>query len=214
MPGRPIVAVSLVLLAAVAFGDSSWTSFEFEAYNREYVDVRSHAQWEQGGPIRMTVSSPSHRLVIREHSVDLQPEDDGLYRARVRVSFSGEGDLRADLNMVGAGTRLEDHVVVPLQEVEVYSRVRFSRAEDGYDIETIELPEAVDVRIESRLGQQLVDTCKSTLRLLGVKCAGLDAAFSKATVPLPPPGETYFVPDEQLSKSERRRLSRFLEQND
>ncbi len=37
--------------------------------------------------------------------------------------------------------------------------------------------------------------------------------FSSATVPMPEPGETYFISEERLSKSERRRLNRFLERS-
>jgi len=209
-----LVAVGLTLVASIGAAEEGWTSFQFEAYNKEYVNVRSNVQWEQGGPIAVIVSSPSHRLVIRDHSVGLLPEGDGQYRTRVRVGFSGEGDLIADLGMVGAEKRVEDHVVVPLQEVEVYGRVRFTQVEDGYEIETLELPETVDVKIESRLGQQMVDVCKRTLRILGVKCSGLAAAFSVATVPLPSPGNIYFIPEEQLSRAERRRLNRFLDRND
>jgi len=193
--------------------DSSWTSFQFEAYNREYVNLRSNAEWEQNGPLSVRVSSPSHRLVIRDHGVDLQPQGGSVFDTRVRVSFSGEGELLADIGLVGAGTRMEDHVVVPLQEVEVEARIRFTAVEGGYEIETLELPEVVNVQIESRLGKQLIDTCKSTLAILGINCSGLDAMFSTAPVPLPKAGGQYFISEDQLGKAERKRLNRFLQRH-
>ena len=206
-----------ILLTGLTFtataDDEDWTSFQFEAYNREYVNVRSSAQWEQGGPVSVKVSSPAHRLVIRDHGVELRPRGEGVFDARVRVSFSGEGDLLADVGLVGAETRMEDHVVVPLQEVEVEARVRFAAIEGGYEIETLELPEVVNVAIESRLGRQLVDTCKQTLAILGINCSGLDAMFSNAPVPMPKPGGQYFISDDQLGRTERRRLNRFLERH-
>lgn len=207
------VALAATLGSVAIAADGDWSAFQFEAYNREYVNVRSNTEWEQGGPVSMKVRSPAHRLVIRDHGVELRPRGEGAFDVRVRVNFSGEGDLVADIGLVGAETRMEDHVVVPLQEIEVEARVRFTAVEGGYEIETLELPEVVNVAIESRLGGQLVDTCKSTLAILGINCRGLDAMFSNAPVPMPKPGGHYFISEDQLSDSERRRLNRFLERH-
>ena len=116
---RAAVTASLAaLLACVAHGaestDSSWTSFEFEAYNREYVNVRSHAEWEQGGPIAVKVSSPSHRLIIREHSVHLRPHGGGEFDARVR------GDEASDTSLP---YRMEDGSRLPRRGRDPTSRL-------------------------------------------------------------------------------------------
>ena len=207
----PGLLLCLALTTAWAGADDEWTTFEFEAYNREYVNIRSNARWTRQGPIQATLSSPAHRLSIRDHSVDLRPSTAGSYEARIRVNFSGEGDVFAELEMAGAETKLEDHVVAPRQEVEVMARIRFRQVDGGYEVETLELPPSVEVEIESRLGEQIIGVCQSALVLLGVQCGGLDEMFSSATIPLPKAGGTYFISEEQLTPAERVRLNRFLE---
>lgn len=208
MPRASIVVVAC--LAAASAAEDGWTTFEFESYNREFVNIRSDARWERDGPIRATLTSPSHRLSIRDHTVDLRPGGDAAYEARVRVNFSGEGDVIAELEMAGADTTLEDHVTAPQQEVEVNARLRFRRVEGGYEIETLEMQETIEVEIESRLGEQIVGICQSALAFLGVRCSGIEAMFSSATVRLPEAGATYFIAEDKLSRGERARLDRFL----
>ncbi len=213
MSVRAVAPLTLALLCSVAAAEDAWTTFQFEAYNREYVNVRSNSEWTQDGPIKMKIRSPAHRLVIRDHELALMPDGEGRFRTRIRIGFSGEGDLEADLSLVGADKRFEDHVIVPLQEVEILALVRFVRVDEGYEIETLELPKKVDVAIESRLGKQLVEACRGLLSILGLECSGLAAAFSTAAIPLPPEGGTYFIDFQQLTRSERRRLDRFLAKN-
>ena len=209
----PLVLLACLALGALAAAEG-WTSFEFEHYNREYVNIRSGTQWERSGTIEATLTSPEHRLSIRDHSVDLQPAPEETYLARIRVNFSGEGDVVAELRMAGADTLLEDHVTAPQQEVEVLARLRFRQVDGGYELETVELPQSIEVEIESQLGDRIVGICQSGLSLLGVQCGGLDAMFSTATIPLPQPGGTYFIPEDNLSKAERIRLNRFLAGDD
>jgi hypothetical protein len=211
---RPALALLATVALAAPPDEASWTRFEFAHYNREYVDVRSAARWERDGPIKAVLTSPTHRLAIRDHSLELQPAPDDTYLARIRVNFSGEGDVVAELSMVGGDTTLEDHVTAPQQEVELLSRLKLRRVEGGYELETVELPQSVEVAIESRLGDQLLGVCQSALALLGMRCAGLDAMFSTATVPLPRPGATYFISEEHLASAESKRLDRFLREAD
>ncbi len=206
-----------VLLATVALAagaaDDGWTTFEFEAYNREYVDLRTSTRWKREGAIQATLSSPAHRLTVRDHTVDLRPGPDGTYHARVRVNFSGEGDVVAEIGMAGAETRLEDHVTAPQQEIQVDARLRFTRVEGGYEIETVELQESVEVEIESRLGGQIASICDTALALLGADCSAVLAMFNSATIDLPEPGGVYFIPEEKLSRAERHKLDRYLSTN-
>lgn len=213
MRARLLITLVLALACLSLAAEEEWATFQFESYNREFVNVRSNSEWTQDGAIKMKVRSPNHRLVIRDHELALRPDGTGRFLTRIRVAFSGEGDLEADLSLVGADKRIEDHVNVPSQEVEVMAVLRFARVEGGYEVQTVELPEKVDVAIESRLGSQLVEACSGALSILGVKCSGLAAAFSTASVPLPAPGGTYFIGQDQLTRSERRRLDRFLARN-
>lgn len=210
---------SILALIGLAFGmvaiadEADWETFEFESYNREFVNIRANAEWENDGPIKVKARSPAHRLTIHDHTVDLQAREDGSHRARIRVHFAGEGDLVATLSVAGADTTLDDHVIAPDQEVEVDSVVRFSKVEGGYEVETIEMPETVSVEIESELGGKMVSICESALSFLGVSCDGVDSMLSTATVPLPRPGGTYFISDDKLSRAERKRLNRYLKQS-
>jgi hypothetical protein len=194
-----------------AQGDDDRTRFEFESYNREYVDLRTNARWERSTPNRATLTSPSHRLVIRDHSADLRPAPNGTYEVRVRVNVSGDGDIIAEIGAPGSTTRLDDHVILPQQEVEVRARIRFRRIEGGYELETVEMQETVEVAIESRLGTRLVELCRTALALLGVDCSGVRGMLSTATIDLPDAGGTYFIEEERLSRAERVRLDRFLQ---
>jgi hypothetical protein len=205
-----VVTFAVTLAGPLAIAQDDWTRFEFEAYNREYVDLRTSTRWERRSPIRATLSSPSHRLSIRDHSVDLRPAANGTYEARVRINFSGEGQIAAEIGGAGA-TRLEDHVSAPQQEVEVNARIRFHRVEGGYEIDTVEMQESVEVAIESELGGQIVELCRTALALLGADCRGVRSMFSSATIDLPEAGGSYFISEDRLSRSERLRLDRFLE---
>ena len=205
-----LALICLVSSTVVVGAESDWETFEFESYNREFVNIRANAEWENDGPIKIKARSPAHRLTIHDHTVDLQARGDGSHRARIRVHFAGEGDLVATLSVAGADTTLDDHVIAPDQEVEVDSVVRFSRVDEGYEVETIEMPETVSVEIESELGKKMVSICQSALSFLGVNCDGIDSMFSTATIPLPRPGGTYFISDDKLSRAERKRLKRYL----
>jgi hypothetical protein len=204
-----IVTLTAAATGPLAMAQDDWTSFEFEAYNREYVDLRTSTRWERRTPILATVTSPSHRLSIRDHTVDLRPAPNGTYETRVRVNFSGEGEIVAEIGGAGA-TRLEDRVSAPLQEVQVNARIRFRSVEGGYEVDTVEMQESVEVAIESELGGRIVELCRSALALLGADCRGVRAMFSSATIDLPEAGGSYFIAEDRLSRSERVRLDRFL----
>lgn len=212
---RPVAAsaVALLVLAGSAAADD-WTSFEFDAYNREYVNVRPGATWQTRGPLTVRMTSPAHRLRVFDHRLDLKRRGDGTFDTRIRVRFSGDGDVVAVVGMGSAVQTLEDHVHAPDQEVEVRARLAFRPVEDGYEIETLALPESVAVRIESELGARMVSVCQSAFAFLGVQCAPVEALFSRAEVPLPAAGGVYFLSTERLSRAERVRLDRFLRRRD
>lgn len=202
-----LLVASIVLPAAA---DDDWTSFEFESYNREYVNVRPNASWEAEGPLEVRMTSPAHRLRIFDHHVDLRRRGAELYETRIRVHFAGDGEVIAEIGMGSTLQTLEDHVHAPDQEVEVRALVRFREIEDGFEMETVELPGSVTVVIESELGERMVSVCQSAFAFLGIRCSLVEAMFSRAIVPLPEAGGTYFLSHESLTRAERIRLSRFL----
>ena len=212
---RPVAASAVALLLLVgSAGADDWTGFEFDSYNREYVNLRPGASWETRGPLTVRMTSPAHRLRIFDHRIDLRRRADGTYDTRIRVRFSGDGEVVARVGMGSAAQSLEDHVHAPDQEVEVRGRLTFRVVEDGYEIETLALPESVAVRIESELGARMVSVCQSAFAFLGIQCAAVEALLSRAEVPLPAAGGVYFLAAERLSRAERVRLDRFLRRRD
>lgn len=209
-----LVAAVAVLALPSATGADDWTSFEFDSYNREYVNLRPGASWETSGPLEVRMRSPAHRLRVFDHRLDLRRRGDGTYDSRIRVRFSGDGDIVAEVGMGSAVQRLEDHVHAPDQEVEVLARLGFREVEAGYEIEAIELPPSVTVRIESELGTRMVTICQTAFAFLGIRCGTVEAMFSRAAVPLPDSGGLYFLSSERLSRAERLRLSRFLRRDE
>ncbi len=206
----PIAAAITSLAGGPLEGEEAWVTLHFDAYNREYVDVRTSTRWERDGAIQATLSSPSHRLSVRDHSVDLRPGPEGAHHARIRVNFSGEGEVVAEIGMAGTGTTLEDYVTAPQQEVEVSALIRFTSVEGGYEIETLKLQESIEVDIESRLGTQMAGICNSALAIFGADCSAVLAMFTTATIDLPKAGGVYFVPEDRLSRAERHKLDRYL----
>ncbi len=186
-------------------------TFEFPSLNRTYQMDDSEMAPVQQGPITIRLSSPSNALVIRKHSVALQPLGDGSYRASVGLDFLGKGDLVADFETAnGSSSEMKDLVVVPPQKLHIDGRVRFARVADGWDVTALALPEQVEIDIRSRLANSLVTLCSQMAVFLGLDCSGLDQSLSRVAVPLPPPGSVFHLPAADLTSAEAARLDAYL----
>ncbi len=111
--------------------------------------------------------------------------------------------------------RLEDEVTIPDQTRRLEGRLRLERAEDGFAVTALELPEYLEIEVESRLAGRLVKLCRNlTLFLAGrSSCDELDTKLSHPRFRLPPPGDESFLPDSELTEEERELLIAYLEQN-
>jgi hypothetical protein len=195
----------------------------FGAETREFTFPRANATFQDStvrpdpilmGPIRIRLSSPDAKLTIRDHRLWLTPSGDGTHRCEVDVAFSGSGTLVADVDALGFTTRQQDALTLPLQSQRHAGRVRVARAAGGYLVTALENPQKVKVKIQSRLAGQLVSWCESLVVLSAAVggCQTLNRALSSVSVPLPVPGETYFVPYGELTSEEREIVDRYLDE--
>lgn len=222
-PVPPLAALLVVLVApglaaAGATPDAAAESFVFAPCNRTYSRGGTELAPVTRGPLTLSLSSPSNHLTLEEHELRLTPLADGTHRAVFTARFSGAGELVMDVDAGGAVSRLEDTVTVPEQERTVEGRVRLARrkVEEGravYELTTVELPEAVEIDVESALAGRFATFCQSLALVLALDCSGLHDALSRARVEMPPPGETYLLPGECLVPAVRRRLDAYLERN-
>ena len=191
---------------------SAAASFTFASCNRTYQQLGAELAPVTQGGVTIQVRSPENRLDLLSHRLDLAPLADGTHRATFTAEFAGSGELIADVGVAGMTSRLEDSVTVPRQERIVVGRVRLGRGEQGYEITPVELPDAVDVRIESRLAGSFAALCESFALLPGMllDCGALRAGLSRARVPMPESGETYLLPAECLDAGLRQRLDAYL----
>ena len=162
----------------------------------------------------MTVelSSSRHRLTLLSNRVALRRQPRGTFLAAVELSFTGEGDVIADLTVGQVGHRFEDHLVVPRQERTLWGEIRIERLAAGYRITTLRLPERLSIRIESGLATRLIEACQglAAFPLLPISCDALARSLGELTVRLPAAGGVYLLPAGELTDRERASLEAFL----
>ncbi len=180
--------------------------------NRTYEDLASDIAAVSLGALTVKLTLTSHRLEIIEHRLELSPRSDGTHDASVIAQIRGEAHLLARIEIGGLPGELEDQITVPLQEARLAGRLQIERVAAGYVVTPLELPECLELAIESRLGGQLVALCESFsfLALGGVACEGLDRALSTLRLPLPPPGEARLIEKDELTEREQRQIEAYL----
>ena len=67
----------------------------------------------------------------------------------------------------------------------------------------MELPRRVEVRIQSKLANQLVSWCEGLALLLPMDCAGMERSLAVAAIPMPEPGGEYLLTDAELTPEDR-----------
>lgn len=208
----PLAAAPAAVEASAAVAES----FVFTPCNRTYRRAGTELAPITRGALTLTLSSPDNRLTLEEHELLLTPLDDGTHRAVFTARFAGSGELVMDVDAGGAVSRLEDTVTVPRQERTVEGRVRLARRETAgegppvYEVTTVELPETVEIDVDSALAGRVAALCQGLALVLGLNCSGLGDALSRARVDLPEPGETYLLPAECVEEQTRRRLDSYL----
>lgn len=208
-----LVPLLLVLALQPQTAAAAGAEFEFQQLNRDYSYPTTNLVPIQQGPMSIRLGSPENTLSLRRHLVKLRPLPDGGFQAELSVLFDGQGRLEAELNIAGATQQLEDEVTLPRQSLELNGRIEISHGQDGYVIKATELhPPTLTLQIQSRLGTDLVQTCRrlAFLSLAGVACDSLQESLSQATFTLPA-GQTFLLPDSWLSPEEHQRLDAYLQ---
>jgi len=206
-----LIAAALLLPAAASAAVAGPRLFQFDSLNGTYSMDGSDIEPVRQGPITIHLSSPANSLVIRSHSLELDPVGDGTYRSKVAVDFLGKGDLVARFETdAGTSSQLEDELVVPRQTLRLDGRVKFRRVPLGWEVTALELPPEAQVRINSRLANSLLTLCGQLSAFLGFDCDGLDASLSQVRVNLPEPGSVFLLEEADLTPEETRRLDAYL----
>jgi len=187
-------------------------NLRFEKLNRTYSQVALEILPVEEGPVTVRLSSPRNSLVVRSHSLRLEPGAGNSFTADLQVEFLGKGWLVADVEVGGLSTRLQDEVQVPAQALEMQGRVRLRKVRGGYEVTPEQLPQSISVRIQSGIGKRLVELCEgvSSLPFTDVDCPALEQALTRAVVPLPAAGETFLLEDADVTPAEQRQLDGYL----
>ena len=159
--------------------------------------------------LTIRLSSPSNSLTVRGHELQLEPLGGPRHRFSGWVVFLGKAELVAEFDSAMAGG-IEDQVLLPIQKVSLEGEVDFVKMPGGYDVTIRKLPTHAEIAMQSRLAGQLVTLCDMMTILTGGDCSGLDTAFSRVRLPLPKPGETYFVAEDDLTAEERQVFDDYL----
>jgi hypothetical protein len=164
------------------------------------------------GPVTVVLTSPTHFLEVFEHELRLEPGKDGTEAATLRARYQGQAHLVAELGMAGVTSEIDDDIELPLQDTEVSGRIEIVRVGDGYRVTALEAPSHVEIQVESDLAGRLGLLCRglAVLAMGNVDCEAVDQAMSVVKVPLPEPGEEFFVASEDLTEMERGQIESYL----
>lgn len=211
---RALASFVLVALGSTALvATEAGVDFSFERGYGTYENVGVEAVPSSTGRLDVSLSSPENTVTLEAGSLRLEPAEDGLHKALLDVTFSGHGRLVAEIKLGGAPARFEDRVRFPSQRRTVLGWVSIEPVEQGYRVVTEQLPDAVEVEIESQLADGVVGFCKGmSIFVAGdAGCDKLETLLSQPRLPLPDRGTEYLVRSEDLEPSERERLDLYLE---
>ncbi len=212
----PILLAAAGLCGALAgppLGAAEPRSFSFGKLNRSYENLVGDLQPITQGPLTVELSSPSHTLVLKSNKLLLTPLGEGAaaaHQAHLELELMGKGQLVADVEGAGLRTRLQDELFVPPQVLALDGRIRLARGEGGYQVTPLELPRQVEVKIQSKLSNDLLSLCDGVALFTGLDCGALERSLSVATIPLPAVGESYLLADGDLSEADRAALDALL----
>jgi len=168
------------------------------------------------GAILIQLQPTNPVLEVASHQLLLWPLEGDSHGARLTARFQGEAELQADLEVAGMPAEMTDFVELPEQETSIEGQFEITREESGYRVVAEELPRFIEVRVKSRLAGQMVTLCRGLALLApgsGAECKGLERLLSVVRLPMPEPGETYFIEASRLTVFERDQLDGYLGRN-
>lgn len=196
--------------AATGFAAAEERAFSFSKLNHTYENLVGDLQPISQGPLTVELSSPGHTVILKSNKLVLSPLPAGAQQARLELELMGKGQIVADVEGAGLETRLQDELFVPPQTVALQGKIKMRRVAGGYEVTPLELPPKVEVKIQSKLSNDLLTLCGGVAIFTGLDCAGLERALSVAAVPLPAAGGAYLLPDEDLTDADRAALDAWL----
>lgn len=207
-----LFACAAITCVGPVLASSPGLDLRFERLNGVYEDLEAVVEPIRSGPLAIYLTSPSHRLEMKDHGISLSPLGNGRHRLRGSVRFLGEGILNARLDFGGIPASLEDEVEFPEQSRQIEAKVFIEVVDEGYRVTAEELPAFVDVEARSRLGSELVAWCGRLALFIGgdAGCSTLDRQLTRPRLPLPAPGASYTVRAEDLTSEERDRIGLYL----
>jgi len=200
----------LGLLAAALSAPPDDPGVELGYLNQTHSNLDIEIPPIQEGPLRVRLSSPSHRLTLHHNRLVLQPSGGRDPDAWVEAELEGAGDLVAKIESGSVATQFQDHVIVPRQVVRLQGKARVARDAESYMLRLVEGPSSVPVRIRSGVIDRCVALCKGLGMFTAVDCGRLEKALSTVHVPLRSEETALRIPRAQLAESERAYLDRFV----
>ncbi len=206
--GAALAAVPLLAVQLPTVG----VDFSFDRLYGTYENVDIETLPMSNGAINLRLFSPENSVTFESGNLHLEPANDGLHKVVLQVAFSGEGQLITEVKFGTIPSRFEDQVRFPPQEHTVTAWVTIEAEGDDYRIVVEELPETVQIELESSRAADLVGFCRQmSLFFAGdAGCKKLESMLSNPKVPLPKPGSDFLVRGSTLSESERERLDLYL----
>ena len=208
-----LLGAAACLTAAPAAGAEPTYGLRFEKLNRTYSDFVGELAPIGDEGLSVRLQSPKQVIVLRDHRIRLTPiaGEAGVFAGEVELDVQGKGDLIADVTIGPMVRNLTDVVVVPQQTLRLAAKVRIRRVADGYEVVPEELPERLEVAVQSQTINQILTLCDqaATLSLGAVDCTGLDRSLTRPAVPIPG-GGTFLLADENLTDADRARLDALL----
>ncbi len=209
---RAALAVAVAVSAGRLLALGAGAEFPFDRAQGTYENLDIEALPMQSGPLDLRLSSPENTVTLEHGSLRLEPAEDGLHKAMIQVVFSGEGRLLTEIKLGTIPSGFEDQVRFPRQEHRVTAWVTIAAEDEGYRVVAEELPETVQVELESALAADLVGFCRRmSLFFAGdAGCENLESMLSNPKIPLPEPGSDFLVRYADLTEAERGRLDLYL----
>jgi len=212
MPRRALPLLLIPVVSVAAFAAAEPTELRLSRFNRVYEDLAGELEPIEAPPIRIRLSSPSQRLLIKDNVARLRPLGSGRFAGTVELELLGKGQLIAEIDLAGAPQRLEDEVLLPRQLVSLDGVARIERVEGGYRVVPEELPPSIRVEIRSQLINQLIGVCSgaSLLSLGSLDCGPVEDALQRPEIPLSGQVGELLLGDGDLTDGEREALDRLL----
>jgi hypothetical protein len=186
--------------------------FPFDRAYGTYENLAIATEPESSGAVDLNLSSPENTVTLERGSLRLEPAAKGEHKATLEVAFSGEGQLVTEVKVGTIPARFEDYVRFPSQAHVITAWVTIEAEPDGYRIVAKELPETVQIELESSRAGALAGFCRQMSFFFAgdAGCDKLELMLSNPRVPLPKPGSDFLVRRSTLTPAEIERLDLYL----